>query len=354
MIALISLTIFPLILEIFMGNMNNAKRKKIFLILCGIAIAFVMGFRSRYTGTRDTEMYGITFDSLKWSNVGLIEYLRQSMGTNVVFSELGFSAYIWVIAKVFPSYRYLLIFTAIMNISLTMRFIYKYSKNALLSVIMFVCLGLFTFNMNGLRQCIAMSICLLAYDFIEKKKFIPFLLVVILAMSFHKSAIFFALTYFIIFMKPKWNYTMFFVGLLVLFVLFADNLTIIYDALTSEDYSGAESFDSGGVVTILIYTSVIVFALISKDKIRKGTAFNCILLSLVGLILYLARFFSVQIYERVSYYFYYFVILLLPSAINTYEIKSQTLINTVVIILSIALFVYRIQGGAFSDFTLVL
>ena len=353
MIALISLTIFPLILEIFMGNMNNAKRKKTFLILCGIAIAFVMGFRSRYTGTRDTEMYGIAFDSLKWSNIGLIDYLRQSMSANIVFSELGFSAYIWLVAKIFPTYRYLLIITAIINIALTMRFIYKYSENALLSVIMFITLGLFTFNMNGLRQSVAMSICLLAYDFIEKKKFVPFLLVVLLAMSFHKSAIFFALTYFIIFMKPKWNYTMFFIGLLVLFVLFADNLTIIYDALTSEDYAGAEGFDSGGIVTVLIYILVIAFALISKDKIKKGTVFNCILLSLVGLILYLARFFSVQIYERVSYYFYYFIILLLPSAIKKYEVKSQTLINTVVIILSITLFVYRIQGGAFSDFALV-
>lgn len=354
MIALISLTIFPLVLEIFMGNMNNAKRKKTFLILCGIAIAFVMGFRSRYTGTADTDFYCTLFETMKYSKYSLFEYIAHSIGENPLFSELGFSAYIWLVAKIFPTYRYLLVITAIINIALTMRFIYKYSENALLSVIMFITLGLFTFNMNGLRQSVAMSICLLAYDFIEKKKFIPFLLIVILAMSFHKSAIFFALTYFIIFMKPKWNYTMFFIGLLVLFVLFADNLTIIYDTLTSEDYAGAESFDSGGVITVLIYILVIVFALISKDKIKKGTVFNCILLSLVGLILYLARFFSVQIYERVSYYFCYFIILLLPSAIKKYDEKSQTLINTVVIILSIALFVYRIQGGAFSDFAIVL
>lgn len=354
MIALISLTIFPLVLEIFMGNKNNAKKKKIFLILCGIAIAFVMGFRSRYTGTTDTDFYCTLFETIKNSKYSFFEHIVRSIGENPLFSELGFSAYIWLLAKIFPTYRYLLIITAIVIVACTMRFIYKYSENALLSVIMFITLGLFTFNMNGLRQGIAMSICLIAYDFIEKKKFIPFLLVVLLAMSFHKSAIFFALTYFIIFMKPKWNYTMFFIGLLVLFVIFSDNLTIIYDALTSEDYAGAESFDSGGVVTVLIYLLVIVLAFISSIKIKRGTIFNCILLSLVGLILYLARFFSVQIYERVSYYFYYFIILLLPSAINKYEIKSQTLINTIVVILSIILFAYRIQSGVFSDFALVL
>ena len=58
-------------------------------------------------------------------------------------------------------------------------------------------LGLFFFMFTGTRQCLAMSICLFSYQYVCQKKYIRFILCLVLAFFFHKSAILFSIVPFI-------------------------------------------------------------------------------------------------------------------------------------------------------------
>ena len=340
----------PILLRIILGDLTKEKStKKAYLTLCGLCIIFVMGFRSRFSGTTDTNWYCMLFERVRDSNVDLLNFIMQgTLETNWFFSEIGFSIFIWVLANIFSSAQWLLLITAIIMTVCTLRFISKHSKDVVLSVIMFITLGLFTFNINGLRQCIAMSICLFAYDFIKEKKLLPFLLTVLIAISFHKSAIVFMLAFLVVLIKPKWQYVSIFVALLILFVIFADDISVFYDSVTGEDYAGGESFESGGIVVVLTYILIIIPTLIFNNNFDDKNVLYPLLILLIGLSFYIVRYLSVQIFERISYYFFYYSLLLLPSTISTFDKKSKSTINVIVAILCILLFLYRIRNTNFT------
>lgn len=72
----------------------------------------------------------------------------------------------------------------------------------------FLLLGMtyFFFFLNGMRQMIGAAFLLLSIPFIENRKFIPFLALVLIATGFHTTCIVFLAVYFLVYMdlKPKW------------------------------------------------------------------------------------------------------------------------------------------------------
>ena len=65
-------------------------------------------------------------------------------------------------------------------------------------------LGLFMFLFTGVRQCLAISICLYSYQFMLKRKYWIVLLLIALAYTFHKSSLLFAVTLFVWNRNLKW------------------------------------------------------------------------------------------------------------------------------------------------------
>lgn len=72
---------------------------------------------------------------------------------------------------------------------------YQNSKAPLLSFIIFLGLPFFTFCFSGLRQAIAVGVTMFSFLFIRDKKPLPFVLLVLLAATFHKSALIFLPAY---------------------------------------------------------------------------------------------------------------------------------------------------------------
>ena len=80
--------------------------------------------------------------------------------------------------------------------------IYRYSPMYLVSMLIFLFLGDWTGSFNGIRQYLAAAIVFAGHRYILKRKFVPYLLTVVLAMLFHKSAIVMILPYFLYARKP--------------------------------------------------------------------------------------------------------------------------------------------------------
>ena len=80
--------------------------------------------------------------------------------------------------------------------------IYRYSPMYLVSMLLFLFLGEWTGSFNGIRQYLAAAIVFAGHRYILKRKFVPYLLTVLLATLFHKSAVVMILPYFLFARKP--------------------------------------------------------------------------------------------------------------------------------------------------------
>ncbi len=313
----------------------------------------VMGLRDRFVGTLDTNNYCKIFEiASQYSNLNSFLINRNIFESNIIFSEIGFYSFVWLLARIFSHYQFLILITSIIIIGCTLVFIKRNSNNYMLSIIMFITLGLFTFCINGMRQAIAMSICLLSFEFAKNKKFIPFLLVVLLATLFHKSAIFFIIVYFLCNFKPKLSNVIIFLLIVGLFIISSKNLVYIFDNLVDQDYGSSDSVDSGGYVTVLIYLISIIFSLIFVREWKTNqNIFSLLLITIFGFVMFLMRYFTIQIYERISYYLFYFILLLLPNVVSQFKDKEKILVNIIIIAFCVFLFAYRLHGSLFENYS---
>lgn len=75
------------------------------------------------------------------------------------------------------------------------RYIYRYSKIPWLSIFLLICMGYYTQSLNVIRQYMAIVIVLNSIKYIEERRFWRFLMVVVIASFFHKTACFFLPVY---------------------------------------------------------------------------------------------------------------------------------------------------------------
>lgn len=360
MIALILLAVSPVFVKLIMERVqsndqltlkNQKKYDKIFLIICGVLITLIMGFRGRESGSLDTNMYCKFFSEVARTD-NLRNYLsKQIEGEIFLFSEVGFSLFMWLLSRITIEPQALIFTTSAFIVYSTMRFIYKNSEDVFLSVILFLCLGLFTFNMNGMRQAMAMSICLWAYEFAKNKKPVMFLLVVFVAILFHKTAIVFLLVYLIKYLKFNTPSMIFFIVLFVILVALNPVIVEYFDDVYDKNYSESESRTGGGFIQLTIYLATVVLALVERRSLSDDAGKDYFYLLLLALYFFVLRYIGTQIFERISYYFAYFLILMLPKTIKHAERKEKPVLMFLSIFLSIGLFIYRVNGN-FSNFYL--
>ena len=328
----------------------------IFLFLCCLAVTLFVGLRSRHVGSLDTNAYAGFFEGVR--NASLFSTLKNSEITNFrefLTGEGIFTLLMWGTAQVFSNAQIFIFITSLIITICTGIFIHKHSDDPLFSWIAYICLGLMTFNMNGMRQALAMSICLLAYGFAKRRQFVRFLLIVLLAFMFHRTAFVFLIVYPLCNYKPSLIKNTIFVSLSGTFLIFSRQIAAIYDSWAGKDYASGESFDGGGFTVVSIYILLLVLSALyihysDKDHPERDNITALSTLLIVGFIFYISRYLSTQIFERASYYFFYFSILLFPKLSNTFDKESRPLYKMIAIVLAVVLFGYRLIGGPMSNY----
>ena len=219
-----------------------------------------------------------------------------------------------------------------------------------MSVFLYITLGIMMFHMQGLRQSIAMSICLIAYMQAKRHKFVPFILLVILAMQFHTSAFVFFVIYPMCAIKVTAAKTILVGVISCLMFVFATKIISIAGMLFERSYS--DTVQSGGVVTVLVYLIVLALSVTCNTHINSNNEkYPVFYMLILGLSFFLMRYFGIRMAERVHYYFAYSQIILLPNTVNCFkDEKIKVLLNTAIVIMAIALYAYRLRGSAFIPY----
>ncbi len=209
-------------------------------------------------------------------------------------------------------------FIAIIAVLTVIPFWYTYRKSSedpILSISLFLILPTFVMGFSGLRQAIAISIGMVVYEVVKRKKFILFILFVILAIGFHRSA------FVLIFMYPlyharitrKWLYAV--VPAMGVIYIFNKPIFRFLNTLISEVYEG-EIKETGAFMMLLLF---IIFAVYSFTVVEDSSLDS----ETIGLrnFLLLAIVFQMfvplhSLAMRMNYYYIVFIPLLLPRIIK--------------------------------------
>lgn len=340
MIPYIAVAVWPLIVN---GIYNKGKitfgAKDVgfnwYIVLALLPMFIMIGFRNVALGA-DTGMY---IENFKYAAMVPIKTLFDKSRM-----EDGYLIFVKLITYITKSpLVYQLICTCIYFIGI-LEFAKTIDKKDVFLFIYFVCtLGLFFFMFTGIRQCLAMSICLFGYKYSQRRKLIPFVLSVLLAFCFHKSAILFIVVYFMSKMKITWyNITIYVVGLWVAVTYLFDIQEWFNEQL---DYNyEIEETGSGFIflAVVLLLTAFSMFMIYNNHKFsEKAQALMNI--NFITVFFWVLRL-QTRVAERPSMYFTFMSCALYAYGLNNIkEGKQRFIFKLIIVALTLLLYIYRLR-----------
>lgn len=309
-------------------------------------MTLMIGLRSKYIGSGDTVVY-----SNYWNYMRTVPFSNLEMTLNDIDMEKGFLISIWFFSHIFKDAQMMLFLSAIFYSVCVCRFIYKNCENPALALLVFNCLGLFNFMIQGLRQGIAMCICLFALEKAKKNEKIKFIILVLLAASFHASAIVFFIIYILKFFKIQaFDMTIFFLCALLGINLLPKIFEIMNKAL-NDSYNMTSGAEQGGIVAIFIYIFIIAFALFVNDGKDDKLPLFVYMALIGGSSLFLRNNVS-NIAERIGFYFAFAQMPLVSNSISKLGDKNTKIILAIIVVgLCLGVAIYKASYSVVIPYT---
>lgn len=176
--------IFILIIFIFgfFGKTNNSKMNKKIFLFVSFGIMTILSSLRKYT-------VGIDLNDHYFKNFSVIANIDLTNLSNQYY-EIGYTIFNKLLSFITTDPQILVVATSFIIYPIFGWFIYKNSNHVFQSTIIFICYNMFFQYMNVIRQAIAIAILLIAVEEgIKKNKKIVFILIVLLASTFHGTAI---------------------------------------------------------------------------------------------------------------------------------------------------------------------
>lgn len=334
--------VYVLLATLTKKNVNeDALLRKVYLFICGTLMALMIGLRHRYVGSGDSSFYYRFWETMsKLPLANLKQYIEDTD------MEKGYQIAVWLFSHIFPKGQYSFAVTGAFYAMTVCSFAQKNCKNVMLALMVFNCLGLFNFMVQGMRQAIAMCICLWALEQCKEKKFIKFVLLVALACTFHMSAAVFMPVYFLRGFDLKTKSILLFTVLAGIFILFLPKIFDLMNILMNEDYTMQEAAESGGIVAILIYIATIIFGFFFQDQ--KDKFYPLFLyITFVAMIAMVLRNTASDIAERIGDYFTFGQMVVVSNSIDYLKDKKEKTI--LIMFVTLLIFGVAIYKASYSN-----
>lgn len=313
---------------------------KIYIFIIAIILVLFAGLRSTKVGS-DTAMYKKIFDHVL--NVNSLNIaIHDSVSSEI---EAGFSTLIYYVSRKFD-WQVFLFISSLISIVPVLYVIYKYSVNVYFSIFLYISFGFFSFSMNGIRQAIAIGICMIAYCFSRNKKLFLYLLCIFLAVSFHKSAILFLPVYWIDKIKPGKYILYIYLILLVLSFALRRPLYVFLNRYSRQSFEATTNQGGFGMFLFMFLTVMIGWIFkewFLNDEIKKKENYSLLLMIAIMTLMWPIASLNAEL-NRMYYYYQIFVILYVPSLINSLK-KYKVIVTSLYILVCVYfLYAYIING----------
>ena len=342
------LALYLELIEIFISRYFNRTTTG---ALEAIGFVLVLALRSPFCGV-DLLSGGSMLSASYYGVFDLIHYYGMKdiiQGSFTSHFEIGFLILTKIVSLLTDSFQvYLAIISIIQFIPIAFLFS-KYSSNITLSFFVFAGLGFYVFYFSGLRQAIAMSVILFAADRLFCKKNLQFFLLVILAASFHSSAIVFLIIWPL--SKIKMPPFAAFCAIIVLILLIPIYKTLSERFLLLAFGEGKyETYiqEGGSAITMfIVYCILFLSSFMSKRNDEYISYIRwLVFLGVAGQSLGMIGSGTIT---RIGYYFNVFFTLLLPEVVTSFkDIKTRRFVTMIGIIL-LCIFFYLTTKDGYLD-----
>ena len=229
------------------------KLDKIFVWLVFLCLAFVAAFR-----------YGVGTDFFSYYNGDNWANKFEERD----YSDPGFTLLALLCNIVFYSQKgALTLVSAVITVALFVFTIAKKQEDFPLSILLFIFVGCFTGMFNGVRQYLAAAILFAGHRFIIEKKPIRWFFVVLLASSFHITAILMFFIYFVCNLKCNWMLL-----IAIILLLAYEPLFHLVGALKQDEIDMNNAYMSGSVNKLRVAVQcvpILLLFFLNKDKINN-------------------------------------------------------------------------------------
>lgn len=332
---------------------KELKKKKAFIIMVSILLLLIISFRDISVGTDSyayLKDYQINYNILPFSS--FIEFIKE---------ENGFRVILLILHRLGINWRgFQILYAALVTISLGL-FCYKYSDNLFITYLLYVTIGTFAMSLTGIRQTIAIALVLFIYNLLDNKKYVPALLLYVVASSIHYTALFMIILFFLelLIKNKKRNFSFWiFIGIIIpiLSYFFTKKILDIFSFLLLDKYKYSGYYttlnSTLNPVVIIMYSILFLYILtgiiLSKNKLTdKDIKFFILSSFFIGC--YLASG-TVYMLARLSYYFSPFFIVLLTNNINNFYLnkRSKIVIELLLCLICLIAFTISIPGSSYG------
>lgn len=240
--------ILELLIIAFFGvltkNMASRKADKYFVVIAFTMIILVAGLRKYTVGidleTQYARMYSV-IGEMDWNDIFQLRY------------EPGYSIFCKVLSMISKEQQFYIMITSIMCYGAVGFFIYHNSEDVRLSTFVFVACNMMFVYMNVIRQALAVALILFGTEFIKRKQYIRFIAVIMLASTFHTSALIAILLVVFSIVGYRRKYILISLGAYVGSLFLAQRFFNIVTSILGM-YGGYATKDNYGLGIINIYT----------------------------------------------------------------------------------------------------
>lgn len=324
--------------------------EKIFYLLINLLpIAIFVGLRSEYNG-RDTHMYTIIFKTIRdtdWNNLDVIPRIETMyLILNKVVSEFTSDTTTFFT------------FVSIITFSGIMYYIYKNSNNICLSLYLCICCLYIFEPMNTVRQMIAVSVILFFYKFLLENKYKFFSIGILIASTFHTSALLMFITFFFRTNNLKKLFFRMFICIIlwvIIIQIFSPLLGMInaYAYYLQTDMINTNNIKLGfirdcifSIIPIMLLAYGIKSGIYNKKE--EKNAYQLIVFLFFFLLVNLSTYLVSSIIMRINIFFEFFIIIAIPLSLKVFSSKMRFSLNLLIVIL-FALYFYVYLGMQYKS-----
>jgi len=314
MVLFVAMLFIPMMIQHIVVDkryVDFEKKNKWALFTFFVILTVLVSLRHKTVGN-DTSNYILYFNHFKSTDWHIL---------NNVGLEMGFSYFTKAVTLLTDDPQVYFAVTAIVTVALIYPTYKRLCVDPSLTIVLFCLMSTFVMMFSGLRQMMAIAIGFVAYEFTRKKKLIPYIIAVAIAIFFHTSA------FMLIFMYPlyhakitkKWLYVV--VPALTVFFVFSEEIFVILGVVLERYTEFDASIESTGAYTMLILFALFtVFSFVIPDDSELDS-------EIIGLRNFLLLSLALQMFAplntlamRMGYYYIIFIPLLIPKII---EHKSE-------------------------------
>lgn len=307
------------------GNIKSRiSIKKVGFFLC-------FGFLAFFSAIRD----GVGCDYNSY-----VRHILNIQAGNYSYMEIGFQKVVLFFERIDPNPRFVIIVFGILTCFFYIKAIWDQSDDIPFSVFIFLAWGYYFLTYNTVRNYFALALVIYSIKFLQNKQILRFVIIVLIASLFHKSALVCIPLYLVAKLKFNKKHIFLFVGIIVI-CLAAQG---VISGIVYRIYPGYLNsvYDTSRISYLNILKALLVLVFGSfyfsniKDDYLGRFYFN---LNTFSLIFYVGMYWLPEI-SRIGFYMNATTILLLPRIVNRIQdLESKRIIKFALIVLSLVLFV---------------